>query len=86
MIAMQNLTHIEHKLVEELSDGRPHCQAALVEAIDETGLMSINQLRVYLTGLRKKLPPGELIVNTKINRQTHYQHVRHLASPYDGRT
>lgn len=85
MTKTQRFTPLEQRLIDSLSDGKPHCQKELIKAVDDTGLMSVNQLRVYLCGLRKKLPEGQAILSTIVNRKRSYQHVRLLNSPYDGR-
>lgn len=86
MLLMTRLTNKERILLEALSDGKAHSRQDLIRLLDSDGLMSASTLRVHICSLRKKLPAGEAILPTLVNRKSSYQHVRLLASPYDGRT
>ena len=80
------LTPIEKRLADRLSDGRGHGGEVLLPVIGDRKVTTRNTLQVHMCNLRKKFPAGQMIVHTTINRKKHYQHVRALASPYDGRS
>ena len=76
------LTNVQKKILEALSDGRPHTPQDLFKCLsDEMG--SPATVAVHITGIRKKLrPKGQDISCETINRQAYYRHVRLLSSHY----
>lgn len=80
-VNMEDLTPIQRKIVEVLSDGLPHHKEQLHECLnDDMGALS--NVYAHITALRKILrPKGEDIVCVYDRRRGLYQHVRLLASP-----
>ena len=78
----QHFTKTELAILKILSDGRPHLISEMKYELDDLGQIN---LKVHISNMRKKLKPsGQGIVCVFIQRQTGYQHVRFLHSPYDG--
>lgn len=79
------MTRTEQKIYNLLGDGQPHSRHDILLHLDPDGLMSLSTLQVHMTYLRRKLPPGELLVYVLRGKSRCYQRVRSLSSPYDGR-
>lgn len=81
------MSGIQHGVLERmrelLLDGLPHSTKELHALC---GPSSIDVVRTHISRLRKRLPAGHRIINTVVERKTHYQMVRMLNDPSDGRT
>jgi len=78
-------TPTEKKMLEILSDGRPHRRKELHACCGPSS--ERGTVYRHVSSIRTKLKPkGENIVCVLLNRSVHYQHVRLLQSPYDGRS
>ena len=76
------LTPTERKILALLSDGLPHAREEIHSLLwDE--LSQRETIRYHISKLRKKLPPGHIIVCVRgYGKDSHrYQHVRLLNSP-----
>lgn len=79
-------TPTEQRILERLSDGRPHSVAEMVLVVDE--LAAVVDLSNHVCRIRAKLLPLHQDIVCRTNgggRQFAYQHVRLLASANDGR-
>lgn len=86
MIALNGFTATENRIVELLSDGRPHRREE-IHALLSDNLAALPAIQVHISNIRKKIKlRGEDILCTLVNRQIHYQHVVLLYSGNDGRT
>ena len=85
MLTMERMTRTEKKIYDLLGDGQPHSRRDILLHLDPEGFMSLSTLQVHITYLRRKLPPGELLVHVLRGKSRCYQRVRPLSSPYDGR-
>jgi len=78
MTSMSQYTPTEARLVDMLSDGKPHSRRELLTCIDDDQAVFSN-LRWHLCSVRKKVKPlGEDILFISGNFQSGYQHVRTL--------
>ncbi len=74
-------TPTQQRIVDVLSDGKPHRKQELVSCLwDELGNSST--VAVHICAIRKLLPPGEDIVCVVRYQSAYYQHIRLLRSPY----
>jgi DNA-binding response OmpR family regulator len=65
--------------MELLRDGRPHSAMEIHSRLWDD-LSSYDAVALAICRLRKKLPPGEFVSCTMINRESFYQHGRRLVS------
>lgn len=80
-------TPVQRKIMDLLSDGRPHTVAELCDCLwDDQAAYST--VRVHIMNIRKILRPKghDLVVTRLMARQIAYQHVMLLPSAVDGRT
>jgi hypothetical protein len=71
-------TETQERILALLSDGLPHTRSEIHGCLpDDMG--AITNIKAHLTAIRKKLPPGEMILFTidRLNRRV-YQHVRQI--------
>jgi hypothetical protein len=84
MMYEQVLTVTQLKMLEVLSDGRPHQKTELHACLSDD-LAQMSALTPHLVAIRKMLRlQGEEVVCEFINRQRLYRHVRLLPSACDG--
>ncbi len=73
MIAAMHFTPTEQKIMDILSDGQLHTKAALHAVLPDT-LGPLNNVRVHLTYLRRKLrPEGKTIAAETRDRVCYYR-------------
>lgn len=78
------LTPTQQRIWDVLKDGQPHTKDELVACINDE-LSPRNTIHVHLTYLRRKLPPGMLLVAiTRGTGKTAYRLMREICSPSDG--
>lgn len=81
-------TKTEQLIINALADGRGHRKQVVLDYLRQhyDSLMDLGAMQVHLTRMRKKMRPiGEDIVCVYHRNGSQYQHVRLLASAYDGR-
>jgi hypothetical protein len=81
---MEGVSPIQQQMLEILSDGLPHLRSELHTCCgpsSEKGTVSwhVHRIRQFLK------PKGEAIICVLHHNRIHYQHVRLLYNPYDGR-
>lgn len=79
-----NLTPTERKIMDLLGDGERHTRQELRDVIDP--YIEFTTVQAHVSNIRKKLPRGYNIVCVMWGGSIHYQYVRHVKNPYDGRS
>ena len=82
---LNGFTRTEQRMVEILEDGKRHTREELLESCRDE-LASMDTLYVHISNIRRKIPAGQDILCVFRERRMHYQWVRLLHSPNDGRT
>lgn len=73
------LTPTQARIVQCLSDGRPHKKEELLALLDDP-LSDITVLRVHISEIRKLLPRSQDIVCVARQNTTMYRHMKVLIS------
>lgn len=72
-----SFTPVEQKIMDVLCDSKPHLKSHIVHEVGE-GYWSDANLRIHLTNIRKKLPPGHEII---CQVDSHHTYFRYLVTP-----
>lgn len=77
---MPDYVSVEQRMLNVLSDYKPHILAELHVCLEDT-LGPLRNVHAHLTSLRKKLRPiGETILCERIDGVAYFRHVRLVAS------
>lgn len=80
---VNGFTPTEKRILELLSDGRPHKRQEVHACLDDD-LASLKSITPHISRIRRKInTQGEEIVCVARERSYYYQHVRLLYSPYN---
>lgn len=82
---IQELTPIERKILDLLSDGGPHSIPELMECLEP--FSSVVAMQMHLSRMRKKFAqsPYGIKCDESTHATTTYRLVMNLVSPYDGK-
>jgi len=72
-------TPTEKRIMDLLSDGERHARAEVHSLINDE-LSDLNNMRLHILNLRKKLPEGEAVLCEISGYKTFYRHVKLIKS------